>query len=579
MKQLGAFLRGHWLTLVLLAGSVVLVVWIVQTQRPPGAMTLVEAQGMDMTAMKPPPGVFLVAAEEVLHRAVGQEATFPAEVLAYNDEDVVARVMGQVNRVLVYPGDRVKAGQLLATLDADEYVAMAGESRLMAAAKANMALASQREIEERRSMVAKAKADLASALASVARSEAEADAMSAEQRKALRERDMARADVEQMQADLSYAELEYARSQKLHKQGAISLDELQASQRERDVASAKVRSAQSKALAEEEAIRVADKRVVTSQKMVEEAKSMASAARSEQAQTEAGVRRAVAQAQGASAEAQSARSGASGTATMADYRNLRALSDGEVSDRLVSPGTAVMPGMPVLRLKVLDKVRVQAELPQSYAARVRIGTPVRLQAEGIDLEASVTSVFPTVEPDSRTFRIEAIVENRDRTLKPGMFLSVSLGLSTGVDGMAARSAAIQRDAEGGVYVWVLAEKKSEGKATDWTCTMHPEVSAPGPGLCPKCKMDLVPREGSGKFVVEKRKVTIGATDGMHTAILTGVEPTDQVVWAGLVDLFPGAPVQPVDWGADGPKELPSSPPPSPAQAGDDMAGMDMGDKR
>ena len=580
MKQFVAFLRGHWLTLGLLAGSVVLVVWIVQTKRPPGAMALVEVQSMDMTAMKPPPGVFLVAAEEVLQRAVGEEATFPAEVLAYSDEDVVARVMGQVNRVLVYPGDRVKAGQLLATLNADEYAAMAGESRLMAAAKANMALAAQREIEERRSMVAKAKADRNAALASVARSEAEADAMAAEQRKSLRERDMARADVEQMQADLRYAEQEYARSQKLHKQGAISLDELQMAQRERDASSAKVRGAESKALAEEEGIRVAEKRVITSKRMVEEAKSMAAAAGSEQAQAEAAVRRAAAAARGASAEAQSARSGASGTATMADYRNLRALSDGEVSERMVSPGTAVMPGMAVLRLKVVDRVRVQAELPQSMSARVRIGTPVRLHGEGIRKEATVTSVFPTVTPDSRTFRIEAIVENPDRTLKPGMFVSVSLGLSSGAAGLAVRSSAIQKSAEGGTYVWVLKDKKRDGQATDWTCTMHPEVSMPGPGLCPKCKMELVPRDGSGKFVVEERKVTVGSTDGMHTAVLSGLVPTDHVVWEGLEDLYPGAPVQPADWGANGPKNAPAASGSTPAPpTTDDMAGMDMGDKR
>lgn len=600
MRTLTTFVLKHWLTLGLLAASVVFVVWIVQTQRPPGAMTLVEAQAMDMTAMKPPPGVFPVAAEEVLQRTVGEMATYPAEVLAYSDEDVVARVMGQVNRVLAYPGDRVKAGQLLATINADEYAAMAGESRLMAAAKSNMALASRREIEERRAMLAKAKAEINTALASVARSEADAEAMSAERRKSQRERDMAKADVDQMQAELRYAEQEYARSQKLHKQGAISLDELQAAQRERDASAAKVRGAESKTLAAEEGVRVAEKRVNAALKMVEESKSMVVSARSEQAQAEAAVRRASAEARGASAEAQSAKSGASGTATMADYRNLRALSDGEVSERMVSPGTSVMPGMVVLRLKVVDRVRVQAELPQSLSARVQLGTPIHVQAEGIHKEASVTSVFPTVTPDSRTFRIEAVVENRDRALKPGMFLTVSVGFSEGADGMAVRSSAIQKDADGGAYVWVLKEKKDDAKATDWTCTMHPEISMPGPGLCPKCKMDLVPREGSGKFVVEKRKVTLGASDGEHTAILSGLEQADQVVWAGLEDLYPGAPVQPMDWGTNGPKELPATggapsgheghtpesageapktAPPSTAPSGNDMPGMDMGGKR
>lgn len=39
-----------------------------------------------------------------------------------------------------------------------------------------------------------------------------------------------------------------------------------------------------------------------------------------------------------------------------------------------------------------------------------------------------------------------------------------------------------------------AEQPTPGGASaDWTCPMHPEVSAPGPGACPKCGMALVPR--------------------------------------------------------------------------------------
>ena len=35
--------------------------------------------------------------------------------------------------------------------------------------------------------------------------------------------------------------------------------------------------------------------------------------------------------------------------------------------------------------------------------------------------------------------------------------------------------------------------QEQATATDWTCPMHPEVSEPGPGDCPKCGMPLVPR--------------------------------------------------------------------------------------
>jgi NADH:ubiquinone oxidoreductase subunit 6 (subunit J) len=36
-------------------------------------------------------------------------------------------------------------------------------------------------------------------------------------------------------------------------------------------------------------------------------------------------------------------------------------------------------------------------------------------------------------------------------------------------------------------------KREAAGPRDWTCPMHPEVSAPGPGTCPKCGMPLVPR--------------------------------------------------------------------------------------
>lgn len=38
-------------------------------------------------------------------------------------------------------------------------------------------------------------------------------------------------------------------------------------------------------------------------------------------------------------------------------------------------------------------------------------------------------------------------------------------------------------------------QKAAPEAESYTCTMHPEVSEPGPGGCPKCGMPLVKRDG------------------------------------------------------------------------------------
>jgi NADH:ubiquinone oxidoreductase subunit 6 (subunit J)/DNA-directed RNA polymerase subunit M/transcription elongation factor TFIIS len=54
-------------------------------------------------------------------------------------------------------------------------------------------------------------------------------------------------------------------------------------------------------------------------------------------------------------------------------------------------------------------------------------------------------------------------------------------------------------------------QQQEGQATEWTCPMHPEVSQPGPGTCPKCGMSLIPRaevtdEHSSQELVSQEQV-------------------------------------------------------------------------
>ncbi|MCB1230025.1 MAG: efflux RND transporter periplasmic adaptor subunit [Verrucomicrobiae bacterium] len=38
----------------------------------------------------------------------------------------------------------------------------------------------------------------------------------------------------------------------------------------------------------------------------------------------------------------------------------------------------------------------------------------------------------------------------------------------------------------------VEDKTTTGKATSWTCAMHPQIQQPNPGKCPICAMDLIP---------------------------------------------------------------------------------------
>ncbi len=49
---------------------------------------------------------------------------------------------------------------------------------------------------------------------------------------------------------------------------------------------------------------------------------------------------------------------------------------------------------------------------------------------------------------------------------------------------------------------------SEGKATIWTCAMHPQIKLPDPGQCPICGMDLIPLDSGSDEEGSPRQVSL-----------------------------------------------------------------------
>jgi multidrug efflux pump subunit AcrA (membrane-fusion protein) len=210
----------------------------------------------------------------------------------------------------------------------------------------------------------------------------------------------------------------------------------------------------------------------------------------------------------------------------------------------------------VLKLKVMHRVRVQAKVPGRYAGEVRVGTPVVITAGTKTRTGKVSSVFPVQDSTTRTFIVEAIVDNSDSNLQPGAFVNVELQASRSTEGITVRNDSIHEDSAGNHFVWVLKERQSVG-ATDWTCTMHPEISEKGPGICPICKMDLTPRETTARFIAARKPVVTGNSNASVTVIVNGLKAGDQVIFGGADDLVEGSPVAPVPWGESGPSQLPA----------------------
>jgi membrane fusion protein (multidrug efflux system) len=108
---------------------------------------------------------------------------------------------------------------------------------------------------------------------------------------------------------------------------------------------------------------------------------------------------------------------------------VRAPFSGIVSERLVGTGDYVTKGMKVATVVRIDPVRIELTVPEQYLSLVKAGQTVRLSVDAYPNEtfaANVRFVSPSLKPDQRALTIEAIAENPDGRLKPGLFATAFL---------------------------------------------------------------------------------------------------------------------------------------------------------
>ncbi len=118
---------------------------------------------------------------------------------------------------------------------------------------------------------------------------------------------------------------------------------------------------------------------------------------------------------------------------------------GFVYDLAVRDGAMVTPGMTLMRIVSLGDVWIYAELPESDAAGVGIGTEaeVRLPAYPDQvLRGRVSALLPQLNPASRTLRARIELPNRKGQLKPGMQVNVAMMTPREMDALVVPQEAV-----------------------------------------------------------------------------------------------------------------------------------------
>ncbi|MGD0930507.1 MAG: efflux RND transporter periplasmic adaptor subunit [Candidatus Korobacteraceae bacterium] len=139
-------------------------------------------------------------------------------------------------------------------------------------------------------------------------------------------------------------------------------------------------------------------------------------------------------------------------AALSNYAKIVAPYDGVVTWRfsdtgsLVQAGTSNTSGLPVVTVAQSDLLRLRIPVPESLAAKVRIGdsADVHVQATGEHFTGKVTRFTDALDPSTRTMQVEIDVPNPNYHLQPGMYADVQLSADSRPNTLAVPVEAIRR---------------------------------------------------------------------------------------------------------------------------------------
>lgn len=132
--------------------------------------------------------------------------------------------------------------------------------------------------------------------------------------------------------------------------------------------------------------------------------------------------------------------------------------DGMVAERFAQVGEKVSPDTRIVSIVDLSRMEIEAPVPASEIARVRIGQPVSLRIEGIEAAQTgeVLRIAPSTAAGTRSVPVYIGLDNRDPRIRAGLFAHGTLSVERRSDVLVVPTASV-RDAAGRSFVYLVAE--------------------------------------------------------------------------------------------------------------------------
>jgi RND family efflux transporter MFP subunit len=199
---------------------------------------------------------------------------------------------------------------------------------------------------------------------------------------------------------------------------------------------------------------------------------------------------------------------------LSSYTRIVAPFAGVITNRYADTGALIAAGtssstqaIPVVRLAQTSKLRLVLPIPESVAAQIHLGDPVKVQVQALnqEIEGKVSRFADSLDRATRTMETEIDFDNRAGHLIPGMYTETRLSLREKKNALTIPLQAVSRNGEEATVLAVNADN-----------------------------------------VVEERNVRLGGEDSTRIEVLSGLSEGERVIIGNRSEYHSGEKIQPRD---------------------------------
>jgi len=470
----------------------------------------------------------------VINSEIAKKIVITGAVSALAEVDVYPKQAGEVIKLMVDKGDRVKAGQILASVDSKTFELQTKQAQAdLAGAKASYEKNSSLAFVNSETGFKQAKSNLDRLQSSLKQAEfelqlqikqadlmikkSESDLQIAQAKLDIAVKGARDQELEPAKARVENAKKNLDRLTSLYKDGMVSQDQVESAQLQYDTYNAQYSLLQ-------EGIRPEDMDVLkaqlesakTSLESAQENKMLVDIKRSSWDSAKAQVDNALAAFEQANvakdtstwekdlAQADAAVKKAQASLELAQQRLdesvIKAPISGTITQRFLDKGGMASTTKPFVNIVNMDVVKITAKVPERELGSIKQGQKAIVKPDAYpdeEFTGKLVNISPIIDRTSQTCDIEVEVSNPNQRLKPGMFTRVELTVSENKVALVIPSDSFIKEGDK-TYVFVA----DNGKAV-------------------------------------KKVITVGISDGVKTEVISGLNPGEQLIIAGQSTLKDG----------------------------------------